>query len=241
MAPALRNDIRVYENAEALSRGAADLFATLSKAAIESKGGFRAALSGGSTPLRLYSLLAAEPYRSRLDWKRIELFIGDERCVPPDHKDSNFRTINEALLSRVPAASHMVHGDLAPRDAAIEYEEKLRRAFGMKEGFPVFDLALLGLGKDGHTASLFPGTSALEETERLAVAVEAEGIVHPRVTLTRPVINAAITVVFMVSGGEKAGIVKAVIEGDKVYPASRIAPLSGRVTWLLDKAAASLL
>jgi 6-phosphogluconolactonase len=241
MAPAIRPDIRVFESAEAMSLHAAQLFTALSDDAITSRGKFRAALSGGSTPLRLYSLLACEPYRSEVQWKQVELFFGDERCAPPDHRDSNFKAINEALLSHVPVKAHRIKGEIAPREAAIGYEEELLRAFGLHEGVPVFDLVLLGLGVDGHTASLFPGSDALAQRERLAAEVQAKGVERSRVTLTLPVINSARTVAFLVTGGDKAQTVREVMEGERKYPASLVAPTGGKVLWLLDRAAASLL
>lgn len=241
MAPPLRPDIHVSENPEAMSLHGAELFCALARDAIALRKTFRAVLSGGSTPLRLYSLMASEPYRSRVHWRGVELFFGDERCVPPEHRDSNFKSINEALLSHVPVKAHRMQGELPPREAALRYEEDIRRAFGSDEGIPAFDLVLLGLGTDGHTASLFPGTEVLGETERLAAAVYVERLDSWRVTLTLPVINAARNVVFLVSGGAKAQIVKDVIEGPGSYPASLVRPAAAKVLWLLDRAAASLL
>jgi 6-phosphogluconolactonase len=241
MAPALRPEIQVFENREALSLHAAELFTTLVRNAITTRGKFRSTLSGGSTPLRLYSLLAVEPYRSKVDWRHVELFFGDERCVPPDHHNSNFNSINEALLSHVPVKAHRIEGELKPEEAALRYESEIRRTFAMQEGIPVFDLVLLGLGADGHTASLFPGTTALRETEKLAVSVYAKQLDSWRVTLTLPAINNARKVVFMVSGDSKAQVVREVVEGKKKYPASLVSPLTGEVLWLLDKGAASLL
>jgi 6-phosphogluconolactonase len=241
MAPAIRPEIRVFEDAEAMSLHAAGLFRSLSEDAIAQKGKFRAALSGGTTPLRFYSLLATEPYRTCIEWKCVDIFIGDERCVPPDHRDSNFGAISEVLLSHVPANVHRIEGAMAPRDAAISYEGELRRVFGTGKGIPVFDLMLLGLGEDGHTASIFPGTDTAVKTERLAVEVHPECIRRPRVTLTIPVINSARKVVFLVTGRGKASIIKEVIEGKEGYPASLVAPTTGRAIWLLDRAAASLL
>jgi len=220
---------------------AAELFCSLAREAVARRKVFRAALSGGSTPLRLYALLASEPYRSRVDWERADLFFGDERCVPPEHRDSNFKSIDEALLSRVPARAHRIRGEMPPREAALLYEEEIRRAFGLREGIPQFDLVLLGVGADGHTASLFPGSDALKEAGRLAVAVYAERLDSWRVTLTLPVINSARKVLFLASGKDKARVVRAVLEGAKGYPASMVAPLGGSVIWVIDREAASLL
>jgi 6-phosphogluconolactonase len=235
-------EIHVSEDLELLSLRAAELFASCAGEYTTWKKNFRAALSGGATPTRLHALLASEPYRSRVDWRGVEIFFGDERCVPPEHRDSNFRAADEALLSHVPARVHRIPGELPPREAALRYEEEIRRAFGFGAGVPSLDLVLLGLGADGHTASLFPGTAALDETERLAAEVYVERLDSWRVTLTLPVLNAARKVVFLVSGREKAGIVREIIAGaDGGYPASLVRPTAGSVLWLLDKAAASLL
>jgi 6-phosphogluconolactonase len=242
VASPLRTDIHVSEDLEKLSLRAAEIFVSCSGESITSKKNFRAALSGGSTPKRLHALLASEPFRSRVDWRGVEVFFGDERCVPPEHRDSNFGAANEALLSRVPARAHRILGELPPREAALRYEEEVRRAFGFEAGVPSLDLVYLGLGADGHTASLFPGTAALDETERLAVEVYVERLESWRVTLTLPVLNAARKVVFLVSGRAKAEIVREVIAGpDGGYPASLVRPTGGSVLWLLDRAAASLL
>lgn len=242
MAPPLRPDILISDDLEHLSLRAAELFVSYARESIASKDNFRAVLSGGSTPKRLYALLASEPYRSGVDWRSVELFFGDERCVPPEHRDSNFRTVDEALLSHVPARVHRVRGELPPREAALRYEKEIRRAFGFAAGIPSFELIILGLGADGHTASLFPGVEALGETDRLAVEVYVERLDSWRVTLTLPVLNAAKKVLFLVSGREKAEIVREIIGGSEGgYPASLVRPSGGSVLWFLDKAAASFL
>ncbi len=242
MAPPLRPEILISDDLEHLSLRAAELFVSYASEAITLRKNFRAALSGGSTPKRLYALLASEPYRSCVDWRSVELFFGDERCVPPEHRDSNFKTIDEALLSHVPAKVHRVRGELPPREAALHYEKEIRRAFSFEAGIPSFDLIILGLGADGHTASLFPGAEALDETDRLAVEVYVERLDNWRVTLTLPVLNAARKVLFLVSGREKAEIVREITGGPGGgYPASLVRPSEGSVLWLLDKAAASLL
>ncbi len=241
MASSVRPEIRVSADVKALGTYAAELFASLSGEAISTRKTFRTALSGGSTPLPLYSFLAIEPYRSRIDWENVEIFFSDERCVPPEHHESNFKAVNESLLSHIPSKVHRIRGEMPPWEAALRYEEDIRRAFGFGEGLPVLDLVLLGLGADGHTASLFPGTEVLGETEKLAAAVFVSQHESWRVTLTFPVINAARKVVFLVSGKSKARVVKDVIESRKDYPASRVAPSGGSVLWLLDRDAASLL
>ncbi len=235
--------VRVFPDLDALSRHAADLFCELSAGAISARGAFRVALPGGSTPKRLYSLLASEGYRRRVDWPRVECFFGDERCVPREHAGSNFRAAWEGLLSKVDARVHRVEGEREPEEAALRYETELREAFG-PSGPPVFDLMLLGIGADGHTASLFPGSGALRETGRLSVAVRAEGPGTWRVTLTLPVINAARSVVFLAAGALKAGAVGDVLAGNEKsarLPAALVRPALGEALWLLDEAAASAL
>jgi 6-phosphogluconolactonase len=238
-------DILIAPDPDALAREAAGRLAELAYEAVESRGRFSLALSGGSTPGALYRLLAQEPYRARIPWAGIFLFWADERCVPPDDPGSNYRLADEALIAHVPLPAeniYRVHGELEPQAAARDYARQLRDYFcGPK---PRFDLVLLGLGDDGHTASLFPGSPALEQVERLTAAVEATYQDRParRVTLTLPAINTARQVWFLVSGQAKAGIVQAVLEGSgALLPAQQVAPMAGRVLWLLDAAAAGQL
>jgi 6-phosphogluconolactonase len=230
---------------EALAREAAQRFTDLAREAIDSRGRFSVALSGGSTPTALYGLLAEEPYRAQIPWAQVHLFWGDERCVPPDHPDSNYRMVNETLISHVPIPSanvYRIRGELDPDLAARAYEKTLQDFFcGPRTRF---DLVLLGLGDDGHTASLFPGSDALHERERLAVAVEARYHDRParRVTLTLPALNTARQVLFLVTGSAKAGIVQAVLEGPEGrLPAQQIRPAAGQTVWMLDREAASQL
>lgn len=207
------------------------------------------ALSGGSTPQRLFARLAADPYRSQIDWSSIHVFWGDERNVPPDHGDSNFRMAKEHLLDRVPIPSDQVfrmEGELPAQEAAIRYEDVLQRAFSLKnkEVFPRFDLILLGMGSDGHTASLFPDTAVLEETTRWVGAPWIEKLHTHRITLTPPVLNAARRIVFVVSGADKAQAVQAVLEGPvqiRQYPSQVVNPIQGEVIWLMDREASSRL
>ena len=237
-------EILVVPNAQALVREAARRFAGLACEAAERRGRFCAALSGGTTPGALYRLLAEEPYRSHIPWAQVHLFWADERCVPADHPASNFRLAYETLIVQVPIPAenvHRVHGELGAQEAARRYDRKLRRTFDSPQ--TRLDLVLLGLGRDGHTASLFPGSAALEEMGRLAVAAYAhyDGRPSERVTLTLPILNAAEQVFFLVSGREKAEIVRAVLSDvDGRLPARRIRPASGLVTWVLDAAAAGL-
>jgi 6-phosphogluconolactonase len=202
------------------------------------------ALAGGSTPQSLYRLLADDkgPYRTRVPWESTHVFFGDERMVPPDDPDSNARMAFEALLRHVPVPEEQVHRirgeNPDPDRAAEEYEEMLRDTFRLAgREQPRFDLVLLGLGADGHTASLFPGDRALRETERLAVPATAPVPPHARVTLALPVLNAASSVLFLVSGAAKAPAVQRVRKGEDL-PAARVRPSSGALLWLCDRAAA---
>lgn len=233
--------VSVSRDADALMADAALRVATLGEYAIARHGRFRWALSGGTTPRKLYALLARPPLVRRIDWSRVEFFWGDERCVPPDHADSNYRTAREALLDLVqpdPAHIHRVRGEDAPESAAASYEAELRRAFELPEGSapPSFDLIMLGMGADGHTASLFPGSPLLEETRRWVAAD------HNRVTLTLPVLNAAAHVLFVVSGADKAQRLAEVLAGpDSGLPAQRVRPSHGKLEWAVDGAAAEIL
>ena len=207
------------------------------------------ALSGGSTPQRLFVRLAAEPYRSQVDWSSIRIFWGDEREVPPDHSESNFRMAKENLLDRVPIPADQIfrmEGERPAQEAAVRYEKVLQRAFSLKnkEGVPRFDLILLGMGSDGHTASLFPETSVLKETEQWVAAPRVEKFHAHRITLTPPVFNAAKRVLFVVGGSDKDKAAEAVLEGPfqpNRYPAQIVNPVQGDVVWLLDREAASRL
>jgi len=236
-------ELVIVPDPEALAREAAQRFSDLDREAVESRGRFSVVLSGGSTPGALYRLLAEEPHCSQIIWAQVHLFWADERCVPPHDPGSNYRLAYEALIAptRIPAENvHRVRGELAPRAAARAYDRELRRFFCGPR--PRFDLVLLGLGSDGHTASLFPGSGALEETEQLAVATTAFYDNRPseRVTLTLPALNAARQVLFLVSGLEKAEIVQAVLaDVEARLPARRIRPVAGQLTWLLDAAAAA--
>ena len=231
----------ILSDASALAAAAAEEFA---RAAAGSSGPFRVALSGGSTPKALYALLADVngPYRMRVPWERVHFFWGDERCVPPDHPDSNYGMARATLLSRVPVPPgnvHRIEGELADSgEAAKRYEAALTREF---VGAPRFDWIFLGLGADGHTASLFPGTAAVSERLNLVSAVWLEAKKSRRVTLTLPVLNAAKKIVFLVAGADKAAAARLALEGgaSAACPASLVAPADGELLWLLDAAAAS--
>ncbi len=241
--------VLVFETPEELAPAVADRIAALTQQANGAQGRARIALAGGSTPKPAYALLAEPPRRDAIRWADLEVFWGDERCVRPDHPMSNYRMAHEVLLSRVPIPPEQVHrmrGELAnPAEAAGAYEETLRTAFGLKAGeLPRFDLVLLGLGPDGHTASLFPGTAAIQEKTRWVVGHWVQKLLANRLTLTPPVLNAARHVLFMVSGATKAELVREVLEGaadPNRLPAQIIKPTDGSVEWLLDRAAASSL
>ena len=238
--------IVILPDRAALARDAARRFVTLARKALTARGRFAVALAGGSTPRDLYTLLATPEFATQVDWTRVHFFWGDERAVPPDHPDNNYRMAREALLSKISVPDpnvHRIHAELGPDDAAHEYESELRNFFQFQNPpayLPSFDLILLGLGTDGHTASLFPHTRVLDETERWVAAVFVEKLGTHRITLTVPVINAAKNIVWLVAGADKADIVRAVLRGEHQpndLPAQRIQPVNGNVVWLLDQAA----
>lgn len=247
----VKREVRVLADAGQLSRAAAEEFARCAQEAAQEKGAFTVALSGGSTPKSLYSLLSSgsEGFRSRIPWGSIHFFWGDERHVAPDDPESNYRMANETLLSKVPVPPGNVHRIKAENpDAALaakEYEETLREFFKLAPGqLPRFDLVLLGMGPCGHTASLFPGTEALKEQEQLVVAQWVEKFNAQRITMTPPVLNNAAHVIFIIGGADKAETVRAVLEGDdepERYPAQLIRPTHGDLLWLVDEAAAARL
>lgn len=242
-------EIFVSKNLEELSRAAAELFVETARSRIAATGSFFAALSGGATPRRLYELLATSDYSGRIAWPKVHLFQVDERLVPPSHPDSNFRMIREAWLAPLRMRRdnfHRMAGEQADAgEAARQYVSELQRAIPNREGnCPRFDLVFLGMGNDGHTASLFPSSSALDERERWVIPSNpgADGL--PRITLTYPVLNAAALIVFLVSGSEKAETLHSVLEGPpqfQLLPAQGICPVNGRLVWYVDEAAASRL
>jgi 6-phosphogluconolactonase len=234
--------VHIYSSSEELSRAAAREFAARAKEAIEERGRFAVVLAGGSTPETMYGILPRD-YIGRIDWSKVYVFFGDERAVPPHHEDSNLKMASEVLLDHVPVGNvHRIRGELPPAEAAEAYEEELGTFLGT-EDVPRFDLILLGLGADGHTASLFPWTPALEVQDRWVVANPVPRLDTTRITLTVPVINAARTVIFLVEGEDKAEAVREVLEGEddpRAYPARLIQPPGGQ-EWMLDRSAASLL
>ncbi len=248
MAPPVP-EIQIVADPGALAEAAAEELARILGDAVSARGAASVVLSGGSTPRRLYALLASEAWQSRVPWERLHVFFGDERHVPPDDPASNYRMAGEELLSRVPLPPGHVHRIAAEEPdaerAARKYEEEIRGHFDLAPGsFPRFDLVLLGLGPDGHTASLFPGTNALRETRRLAVANWVGKLDAHRITLTAHVFNRAAAVIFLVSGEDKAPALKSVLTGPcepEQLPAQLIRPESGRLLWLVDRAAAGLL
>jgi len=232
--------VRIFEDLGALSRGAADLFVQQVLRAIRARGACRVALSGGTTPRRTYEILASRPYRERVPWAAIHVFYGDERCVPPADRQSNGRMTREALLTHVPIPPENVHpirGDAVPSEAARLYEADLRRHFAGEP--PRFDLVLLGMGEDGHTASLFSGSPAVEEKERWVTAVQRAEETLSRVTLTLPVLNQGRCVCFLVTGGNKAGRLFEVLLGTPRLPAGHVRPERGELLWYVDRSAAT--
>ncbi len=237
------DNLEIYPDAAALARAAAEQIVTLAAEAILARGRFSIGLSGGSTPRALYTLLAGPEFAGRVDWTKIHIFWGDERTVPPDHPDSNYRMAREAWLDHVaiPAAQiHRMHGESDPDQAAQDYEAVLRTYFGEAAG-PRFDLLLLGMGDDGHTASLFPGTAALHENTRWVIPNYVEKLTTWRLTLTPPALNAAVEVRFLVAGESKAAVLRDVLHGAEHYPSQIVRPRDGRLIWMVDTAAASLL
>ncbi len=241
-------DLRIYADADALSQAAAELFAQQARTAFSRHGRFTVALAGGSTPRPVYERLAAPAFRDTIPWHATHIFWGDERCVPPDHPDSNYRMAMDALLSKVPVPPENIHrmaGEQPPHTAADAYAETLRDVFGIAEGErPRF------MGSDGHTASLFPGTAVLHERTRLVAAHYAvhracrdvEKLGAYRLTLTLPVINNAEYVVFLVAGHEKAETLRRVLHGPRdpeSLPAQLVRPVNGRLVWLVDEGATS--
>ncbi len=234
--------IRVYPTPEALARAAAEHFVGLAAESIRARGRFAAALAGGSTPAGTYRRLAAPEFARRVDWKRVHIFWGDERAVPPDHPESNYRMASETLLRHVPIPQENIHripAERPPAEAALACEAELLAFFGVP--LPRFDLILLGMGEDGHTASLFPHSPALGARERLVVAQYIPQLDSRRITFTLPLINAARNIVFLVQGERKARRIRRVLFGPfqaEEMPAQSVRPSEGTLLWLLDEAAA---
>jgi 6-phosphogluconolactonase len=239
--------VAIYSTVDTLSQEAARYVVRVASESITTHGRFTLVLAGGSTPKKLYGLLASEPYRDQIDWALTEIFWSDERCVPPDNEDSNYHLAQEVLLSKVPIAAAQIHrmpADADNRDqASLTYTQEIQRVFGTN-GIPSFDLIQLGMGPEGHTASLFPHQASLHEQTRLIMPVTVPKPPPPRLTFTPPLLNAAAHVLFLVTGQDKADALQAVLEGEynpDEYPAQIIRPTQGEVTWMLDPAAASKL
>jgi len=250
MAGELRIIYYVEPDAPALARRAAQYFVEMADEAVGARGRARIAISGGSTPKAAFELLGdpGQPWRGRMQWDKLEIYWVDERCVPPDDQESNYRMTREALLDRVPLRPEQIHrmeGELDPEQAAARYETELQNSFRLEGAeLPRFDLIALGMGPDGHTASLFPHTEALHEMSRLVTANRVALKDAWRITLTWPVINCADSVFFLVSGSDKAQILKDVLTGPRDVerlPSQFIWPVSGILTLFLDKSAAALL
>lgn len=224
----------IFADPKELALGAAEYFVAQMPETV--------ALSGGTTPKLMFQILA-EQFRDQVEWSRMHFFWSDERHVPPDHSESNYRMANEALLTHLPVSAdnvHRIRGENPnPADAAAEYEKTIIAV--TKQPLPRLDLIFLGLGTDGHTASIFPGSEVLHETERLVAAPYVEKFKSYRITMTLPLLNNAAAIVFLVSGAEKAEIVKAVLESENEYPAQAVNPFQGELIWMLDKDAASRL
>ncbi|MDT5296334.1 MAG: 6-phosphogluconolactonase [Acidobacteriota bacterium] len=245
MLPVAHNPVvQVLDDPEAVATAAARRIVELAKESIEARGSFSLALSGGSTPHRVYELLAGEEFRDRVDWPNVHVFFGDERTVPPDHAESNYRMANEALLSRVPVPAENVHRIEGVGDAAAnasKYESEMRGLYGDAE-WPRLDLVMLGMGDDGHTASLFPGTAALEETRAWVVANWVEKFDAWRITLSAPAIDAARNILFLVTGAGKSERLREVLKGERDparLPSQLIEPRDGTLEWYVDRAAAA--
>lgn len=243
-------EVRILRDPAAVARRAAEKFVEAAANAVKEKGSFSVALSGGSTPKALYGLLVNEPpLRAQVPWDKMQLFFGDERHVGPDHPESNFRMATEAMISKSPLKPQQVtriKGEYAEAErAAVEYEQAIRSYFKLDNGeFPRFDLVLLGMGNEGHTASLFPGTKALRETKRIVMHNWVGKLLTDRITLTAPAINNAAHVIFMVTGADKTLALTAVLE--RCYepdqlPAQFIQPANGNLLWLTDQAAGAML
>ena len=231
--------LEILPDAQTLARHVAEW---MTQAALAASRPFRVSLSGGSTPKTLYSLLAADDFRNRFPWERVSWYWGDERFVPYDHPDSNYRMTREAMLAKAPVPPENVHpvpADGTPEEAARRYERTLREAYGaatLDPARPLFDITLLGLGADGHTASLLPGQPVLEERTRWVMAV-SHGRPEVRITMTYPAIDSSRFVAFLVAGREKAAILNTIRGGDSALPAARVRPV-GDLIWFVDKAAA---
>lgn len=240
----MNGELRVFPDATALARAAAAHFVEIAQASVALNHRFTVALSGGNTPERMYRLLATPEFSSQIDWRHVHLFWSDERCVPPNHPDSNYGLAQGAFIDHVPISMDNIHRILGEEDpivAAVTYEQELKDHF--KEELPRFNLILLGLGVDGHTASIFPGSTAATESKRLAIAVQHPTTNQWRITMTLTAINESANVMFQVAGESKRNILKVVRSGVRTQsevPAIGVNPRGGAVLWLCDRAASPL-
>jgi len=245
----LSRSIEILPDVSALAQKATSIFVSAAQQAVRERGVFRVAMAGGSTPKALHALLVTDPSRSQLPWDKMQIFFGDERHVPPDHADSNYRMVNETFLSKTPIPPGQVFRIKAElRDterAAQDYEQILRTQFGLKRGeLPRFDLMMLGMGNEGHTLSLFPATTALRDNGRLVVRTWVGKLYTERITCTAPVANHSAAVMFMIAGRDKAPALKAVLEGPyepEQLPSQLIKPANGKLFFLVDSAAGGML
>jgi len=242
--------VRLFGHCSEIASYASKEVARIAAEAVSARGAFTIALSGGSTPKMLYALMAEHPtLRNSLPWDKMQVFFGDERHVGPGHADSNYQMASDNMLSKVPLRDSQIHrikGEYPDTaQAAAEYEDVIRRQFHLRPGeFPRFDVVLLGMGNEGHTLSLFPGTKALHETQRIVTNNWVGKLYTERITLTAPTANAAANIMFMVTGSDKACALKAVLEGPhepEQLPSQLIQPASGSLSWLVDAAAGSML
>ncbi len=236
----MKPDIKISPDKNKLIQESAAYITGLIQDSLKVKDKCTFVLAGGSTPKDLYETLASEKYRAVIDWSKVHVFWGDERCVPSDHLDSNYRMAKEALIDHIdisPENVIRIPAEKEPAEAAREYEETIKRFFGGTSQFPVFDIILLGIGEDGHTASLFPGTDALEEKKRWVTEVYVPKLDTYRVTLTFPVINNGMNVIFLVAGLSKAEIVRNILNKEGLnYPAAYVEPVNGKLVYLIDEA-----
>jgi 6-phosphogluconolactonase len=245
----LSRSIELFPDVAAIAQKAAAIFVGAAQVAASDRGVFRVAMAGGSTPKALHALLVAEPFRSQLPWDNMQVFFGDERHVSPDHADSNYRMVNETFISKTPIKPEQIFrikAELQDAErAALDYEQILRTQFALKPGeLPRFDLMMLGMGNEGHTLSLFPGTTALRDNGRLVVRTWVGKLYTERITCTAPVANNSAAVLFMIAGADKAPSLKAVLEGPyepEQLPSQLIQPANGKLIFLIDSAAGGML
>jgi 6-phosphogluconolactonase len=245
-SPEGKSNIHIFDDSEAVAHAAARRFVDLAHESINARGGFSVALAGGSTPKRVYELLASDEFNGQVEWQHVHIFFGDERCVPPEHHDSNYRMAREALLTHVMLPIENIHRMVGEGDAVANarlYEDELREFFNGAQ-WPELDLVMLGMGDDGHTASLFPGSRALSEEQAWVTANWVEKFDTFRITLTAPAINHARHVMFIVTGAGKADRLPEVLNGPREperLPSQLINPIDGMLEWFTDKAATAKL